>query len=65
VFHTLAPALSDEIYRALRDRTPADPERMRLVRRPAAAWEHERAATADEHRPNRTERRAAARDRRD
>ena len=63
VLHMLASVSSDALYGALRDRTPVDPERMRtaLADLPAS-WERERAATADEHRPNRAERRAAARD---
>lgn len=62
VLHMLASVNTGELYEALRHQTPVDLDRMRaaLADLPAS-WERDRAMASQDHRPNRAERRAAAR----
>jgi Domain of unknown function (DUF1841) len=64
VLHMLASVNSQTVYHVLRDRVPADIDRMRaaLADLPGS-WERERTAGSGEHRPNRAERRATRRPR--
>ncbi len=65
VLHMLASVSSDALYNALKDRKPADIDRMRVALADLpGSWERDRAELSHENRPNRAERRAARRDRR-